>query len=161
MCNNEYSSVLSAAQVYIPAAIRDLRQVWWTSNSNQSAEYYVQQETRAHLSDGGVAGKAVGGVAQGNHGGACGDGDHAAPLGEAGAGLVVLGGALREAVEALAPGLVVAVDQGDQTLVDLDACSARRRPSRRSVLQVARAVHACPQDALEGGQAQRDRKRAI
>lgn len=135
--------------------LSELRRVCFTSSRTACC---LQQEKRTHLSDGGVAGKAVGGVAQGNHGGACGDGDHAAPLGEAGAGLVVLGGALRKAVKALAPGLVVAVDQGDQTLVDLDACGVRRKPSWRSVSQVARAVHACPQDALEGTSANRQEK---
>lgn len=88
---------------------------------------------RTHLGDGGVAGEAVRGVTQGNRGGPSRDGDHPAPLGKAGTGLVVLSGALGEAVEALAPGLVVAVDQGHQTLVNLDACREGKPPSRMSV----------------------------
>ena len=57
------------------------------------------------LADGGVAGEAVGAVSHGNLGRTGRDGHDGAPLAEAGALLVVLGGALSEAVETLAPGL--------------------------------------------------------
>merc|ERR1719213_793386 len=72
------------------------------------------------LADGGVAGEAVGAVEEGLVGGARGDVHHGAPLGEAGALLVVLGAALGEPVQALAPGLAVAVGHGHEALVDLD-----------------------------------------
>ena len=49
-------------------------------------------------------GQAVGGVTDGDGGGAGGDGHHRAPLGKAGARLVVLGTALGQAVQAGAPG---------------------------------------------------------
>ncbi len=50
------------------------------------------------------------------------DGEHRAPLGEAGAGFTVLDQALAEAVEALGDGLVLAaVDQRLDAPVDLDA----------------------------------------
>mmetsp|Transcript_21298 Transcript_21298/g.59049 ORF Transcript_21298/g.59049 Transcript_21298/m.59049 type:complete len:391 (-) Transcript_21298:77-1249(-) len=87
----------------------------------------VQQHLGLHngnqasvLCDGGVAGQAVGAVTHGDGGGAVGDGHHGPPLGEAGAGLVVLGAPLVQAVQAHAPLLVVGVGQGSQTLVHLD-----------------------------------------
>ncbi|KAF7071314.1 hypothetical protein CFC21_076678 [Triticum aestivum] len=87
----------------------------------------VQQDLRLHdghqtvvLRDGGVAGEAPGGLLDGQLGGAVGDADHGAPLGEAGALLVVGGLPGGEAVEALAPRLVVGAGERHQALVHLD-----------------------------------------
>lgn len=73
------------------------------------------------LGNGSVAGQAVGAVTDGDDGWASWDGHHGAPLGEAGAGLVVVSAALVKAVQTHAPLLAVAVGEGNEALVDLDA----------------------------------------
>ena len=72
------------------------------------------------LADGGVAGEAVSAVGDGNLGRTGRDGDDGTPLAEAGALLVVLGGALGEAIETLAPGFTVGVGERPEALVNLD-----------------------------------------
>lgn len=58
------------------------------------------------LADGSVTGKAVGAVSHSDARGAIGDGNHRAPLAEAGSLLIVGSRAIREVVKALAPRLV-------------------------------------------------------
>lgn len=91
----------------------------------------VHQDLRLHdrdeailLAGGGVAGEAVGILADGllGRGGlAVRDLEHRAPLSEASAELVVLGAARAEAVEAGAVGLAVGTGERLDALVDLDA----------------------------------------
>ena len=73
-----------------------------------------------YLRDCRVAGQAPRGLLDGELRGPVGDADHGAPLGEAGARLVVGGLAGGEAVEPLAPRLVVGAGERDEALVDLD-----------------------------------------
>ena len=74
------------------------------------------------LANDGVPGEAVGVLGDGEEGGLGGpDLEDGAPLGEAGAGLVVLSAALAQVVEALRGGLAIGASELDGTLVDLDA----------------------------------------
>ena len=72
------------------------------------------------LADAGVAGQHVGVLHHCLVGGRVArDLQHAAPLGEVGPGLLVLGAPLRQPVQALGRALVVAARQGDHALVHL------------------------------------------
>ena len=73
--------------------------------------------------------RGKGGLDKGERGFAC-----ARALGKARASLVVLSSALRKAVQALAPALVVAVHQRHQALVHLDACTCMHADGLSEVL---------------------------